>query len=369
MDTKILILQTIGIIFVVLGHGAGVNVLYEWFPYYSFHMPLFIFISGYLFKAESCENIHAACLYLYKKVKRLIIPYFLWNVVYGVLVNVLRHCGIVMFGQKLSLKTLFIEPWYLGNQFVFNFAAWFVLALFLVQVSYCIVRTILYRYLHRKGEIVLLIVFMVLALLSVKLSNNDMIPDKWMPVFRSLFFLFFFHLGFCFRNFIWTYIDRINNVLYFGLIFLVQAVTLICYPDVNLSTITFTEFNNNILIPFITSITAIMFYLKIATILVPSLGNSKIIKYIGTNTWSVMMHHGLIFFLINSIFVLISKFYTMEGIDVTQYANNILWKYRLDIYQFQIVYVILGIAVPILMKCCVWDRGIQYLKGRKKKCK
>lgn len=44
------ILSAFGIIFVVLGHvGENIFTLNEWFPYYSFHMPLFIFISGYFF--------------------------------------------------------------------------------------------------------------------------------------------------------------------------------------------------------------------------------------------------------------------------------------------------------------------------------
>lgn len=42
-----------GIIFVVLGHGASINkgmLLGSVFPYYSFHMALFAFVSGYFFK-------------------------------------------------------------------------------------------------------------------------------------------------------------------------------------------------------------------------------------------------------------------------------------------------------------------------------
>lgn len=48
MNNKMNILKAIGIITVVIGHTWS-NV-FAWFPTYSFHMALFMFISGYFFK-------------------------------------------------------------------------------------------------------------------------------------------------------------------------------------------------------------------------------------------------------------------------------------------------------------------------------
>ena len=72
-NIKFLILQTIGIILVVLGHKGGINLFTDWFPIYSFHMPLFIFISGYFYKTNSESNLIA---FIKNKSKRLLIPYF-----------------------------------------------------------------------------------------------------------------------------------------------------------------------------------------------------------------------------------------------------------------------------------------------------
>lgn len=48
---KFLVLETLGIIFVVLGHNQPINAfLNNVFLYYSFHMALFAFVSGYFFK-------------------------------------------------------------------------------------------------------------------------------------------------------------------------------------------------------------------------------------------------------------------------------------------------------------------------------
>lgn len=72
-----------GIIFVVMGHSGFTNEiiserlsgLQKWI--YSFHMPLFFFISGYLFSLtnKSLSNIQSG-QFIKKKLKRLMIPYF-----------------------------------------------------------------------------------------------------------------------------------------------------------------------------------------------------------------------------------------------------------------------------------------------------
>lgn len=58
-DIRFSFLYTIGIISVVVGHsGEGVSLFYDWFTPYSFHLPLFMFCSGYLYKSSSIDNIY-----------------------------------------------------------------------------------------------------------------------------------------------------------------------------------------------------------------------------------------------------------------------------------------------------------------------
>jgi len=70
-------LSSFGIILVVLGHSmypGDRNLVSNYI--YSFHMPLFAFISGYLFMTYT--NIKTYWVFVRNKISRLIIPYVFW---------------------------------------------------------------------------------------------------------------------------------------------------------------------------------------------------------------------------------------------------------------------------------------------------
>ena len=57
------ILQSIAILFVVIGHSGDISFCFEWFPISSFHMPLFIFISGYFYKEKQEKKLISTFLF------------------------------------------------------------------------------------------------------------------------------------------------------------------------------------------------------------------------------------------------------------------------------------------------------------------
>ena len=78
-DYRFKILYAIGMIMVVAGHyteGGGINILANWFPYYGFHLGLFLFASGYFYKEKSEQHVGQ---YILKKATHLLVPLFLWN--------------------------------------------------------------------------------------------------------------------------------------------------------------------------------------------------------------------------------------------------------------------------------------------------
>lgn len=125
------ILSAIGIILVVAGHlGYDLFDIGGLFPYYSFHVFIFLFISGYFYKDEAERHIGR---YLLRKCKTLLLPYFAWNLFYGILTTLLHAAGFSI-GEPLSLKTLFLSPFLDGHQFLYHFPAWFVPVLFMLEV-------------------------------------------------------------------------------------------------------------------------------------------------------------------------------------------------------------------------------------------
>lgn len=87
---NISLLQALGILCVLLGHSVHIFSSFGWYFHqapinttcniihhiiYSFHMPLFIFLSGYLFYKMKFDNFDIV-KYIFKRIKRLIVPFF-----------------------------------------------------------------------------------------------------------------------------------------------------------------------------------------------------------------------------------------------------------------------------------------------------
>lgn len=92
----------LAIVFVVDGHTTNGH-LFEMnglFRYYSFHLMMFAFGSGYFFKLYG-----GACSDLAHRAKKLLVPLYLWNAVYGVGAALLRRFGGFELGAPLSPYT------------------------------------------------------------------------------------------------------------------------------------------------------------------------------------------------------------------------------------------------------------------------
>lgn len=346
INYQFLLLQAIGIILVVLGHKGGISLFTDWFPAYSFHMPLFIFISGYFYKTNSDKNIID---FILKKVRNLLIPYFIWNLIYGIIVNILKQNNIIYFGNNINLNTLFVEPWIKGHQFGLNVASWFVPALFIVQLIYVLVRRV-FRYINFNNEYIIMIIFMIVGCIGVKKANMGAVIGWNLTIVRTMFLIPFYHMGYIYNQKIEKR-DNINNVIYFIGLFVVQFILIKKYDNLSFSAVFCNNFNReNILLPYITSITGIMFWLRICKLLADVLGESKIVKYIGSNTWTIMMHHQFVFFMINLFFASIANIVNLEGFNYERFKTEGWYGYDAGDSRFLIFYVIAGVAIPLIMK-------------------
>lgn len=345
------LLSAIGIIIIVSGHcyHGGMELAYNWFPPYSYNLALFVFISGYFYKTDYEENVGK---YIWKRTKRLLIPAYLWNIFYGGMVAFLGLFGFTI-GAKPDLYNLFVMPFVDGEAFQYNLGSWFVYPLFLVCIINVLFRKFL-KLIHLDNEFIVLIVYLAIGMIGINtaIENPTAINGIVKLLVRTMFFLPCYEFG-RFYKAVLEKKDTLNNVAYFAIIFAVQLILLTFCKDLEYTPSSFTKFNNGFIIPYISSITAIAFWLRVSRLLVPAIGNSKLVRLIADNTYGIMVNQLVGFMCLKFVFYGLSRITSgslFGDFNVTSFKSSI-WYYYLPngLQQWAFVYLIFGLFVPILI--------------------
>lgn len=347
------LLYALGIIFIVAGHcnNGGVSLFYEWLPPYSFHLGLFIFASGYLYKNDYEKT--PARYYIWKKAKKLLIPLFLWNLFYALLVFLLSLKNFSI-GVPVTLEKIFITPITTGHQFGWNLGGWFIMPLFMTQVWNILFRKFI---LNKLGplpkDIITLTVYSALGLIGVALAKNGFNTSWWLVLTRFLFFLPFFGFGLIYKNYLEKR-DNLRSIPYFAIIFLTLIVLLLIFnktPTFKPSFMNSLE-NCPIFMPYLTGILGIAFWLRISRILTPVIGKSKLVNLLADNTYSIMINQLLGFTIVNTAFAALSKIVTLDpGFSWAKFKSSVMYTYLPNNNnRFAILYLIAGLLIPIVMQ-------------------
>lgn len=340
------VLSAFGIIFVVAGHlGYGVFDLGGLFPYYSFHVFIFLFVSGYFYKDEVEKNLGS---YIWKKCRVLLFPYFLWNLFYGILAQVLHRAGFSL-GEALSFKTLFLSPFIDGHQFLYNFSAWFVPALFLIEVMNVVMRKVL-EVLHLKYEWLIFIVSLIAGMATIQLAIGGHVWGIYKFPGRLLLMFPGFQMGKIYKEKMERY-DTLPNGIYFLIVIGVQVLISIFNAGLAFGVVWVTSFANGFVIPYLTTVTGIAFWLRIAKLISEMpVGSGKLIT-VGRNTYPIMMHHVAVFMLIKGIFYLCSCMTALcAEFDRELFFHDINYIYLAGGTEAsKWIYLLAGIAIPLLL--------------------
>lgn len=185
------LIKGIGILLVYLGHSFNLHIL-EWnklFLYlyrttYSFHMPLFFFISGLL----SNTNKEIILGKFYKgKIKRLLIPYLF--------INLLDFFPRILFPKLVNQKFEGINYIFLYGTKIF----WFVYTLFIIFMIF----PFLDKYILRKDKYYLFGLFLIL-INYLKIFNGIEI----LSLDKVVSYLLYFYIGYIIKPF---YKEKIKN--------------------------------------------------------------------------------------------------------------------------------------------------------------
>lgn len=130
------IARGIGVLLVLWGHifryGGRPSIVI-----FSFHMPLFYMISGYLFSPEKESDFTS---FVRKRARSLLLPYLI-----SCLLGLLVTLSVPSWRAELSLETIFNDVFYLGAPNCLHVGqVWFFLCLFFVEIT----AFSLYKLLH-----------------------------------------------------------------------------------------------------------------------------------------------------------------------------------------------------------------------------
>ena len=222
-NEKINFLQNFGILLVVLGHAipienniiVGMPIVHKFI--YSFHMPLFMFISGYLlnYTTKDISNINLIA-FIVKKAKRLLLPYFIISsFVY------IPKCLFSSFAMRKSY--LSVEGWihslvYPGDNPIIFF--WFLPTLFFIMISVVVLLKIIKNNIN-----ILFLISLIASLISFKVDID------FLNINGILYYSFFFCLGIFYIKY-----EKIFNICkekYYKFIIIVSIILLVinCYIE------------------------------------------------------------------------------------------------------------------------------------------
>ena len=363
-DYRFKLLYAVGMILIVAGHcyNGGFDLLYDWFPAYPVHLGIFVFASGYFYNSKS-EN--ASVFFILKKIKKLLIPLFLWNVFYGILVWALSFKGFT-FGRELSLYNLFVAPVTDGHQFGLNLGGWFVIPLFMTQIWFMLTHRItkLFKNIN-VGESVYFVISLVLGCLGVFLSTKGYNTGWWLVLVSMLFFVPFFSLGYFYKAVAEKY-DNLPSFWYFIIIFALK-IAIMLYLGYSPTYVPSwcADFNDGILTPFIVTTLGIAFWLRVCRLFADVIGKNKYINLIADNTYSIMINQYLGFFVLNTVYAVFNKLFGVcHGFDFVRYKTMAEYMYLpKNLFQMGIVYCLAGITVPILMQFAI-NKFVKLIKKK-----
>lgn len=304
IDYRFKILYAIAIIMVTAGYCAGGGIALDfagWFPYYELHLVLFVFSSGYFYKEKSeCQIVK----YILKKVKILILPLLVYNILYGILVLLLRKKGF-QIGGEFSIENIFIAPIKHGHQFVYNMGGWFVIPLLMIEIFNICFRKIFSKF----SEYFFFVMGIILGIIGNYLAYKGYNSSWWLVLVRMLHFMPFYYFGTLYRRKVEIIMKKIPTIILFSAIFLIKLILYFAYFRV----ITYipswcNDFREGAFIPIVVGFLGIIFWFKIANILEPSIGKNKYINLIANNTYSIMINQFAGFMFIKTVFAFIAKY-------------------------------------------------------------
>ena len=353
-----MLLSAIGIIMVVDSHCfSPLNLFNSFFPYHSFFMPMFVFISGYFNKVNDSTKLKE---YIRKKENSLILPYIL-IVISTLLLEKLFdwiNTGIFPSLSIDELLFLLIEPFTTGSPVMISGPIWFIPSLCSVLLVYAVIKKLLYKHWN---NYLAFTVFSVMHIGVVWYAQSVEVNLFLLLPLKCLFFLPFLELGIIYREKLEPKLSNLRSetkLIILICLFLINSLRMMILPDpediVFINIARLSGFTSPYPVtPFISSIIGILFWLTLVDMLGKVIYENRVMNYISENTYMIMGFHLFFFYLLSFVLCIIhTHIVPLPGFDVDSFYKAIfyVWDYHVP---FRFVYLLSGVAGPLLIKLLI----------------
>ncbi len=290
------LLKALAIILVVSGHLEF--SVFGMFPPYSFQLALFFFISGMLFKDKYLDDV---ATYFTRRVKSLLVPYFLYEALYVGITFLMVPVVGEFLGSPVTLKNFFITPFLNGHQLLLCAPLWFVPQLFMTMIVFLFLMRGVRNFNNKYVE---LVIFALMGFLAIPLWKISAQTPLALIVMRTAFSLFFVYLGYFYVKYIK---DNFNifTPKWLASIICFQSILWLFNRDydpnhgIGLSfVLVFGRYDDQIIVPVLTSLTGIWISLLAVKLLYPYLKEVKLLQQMGKVTYHIMANHTFVMYLI-----------------------------------------------------------------------
>lgn len=343
------IAKGLGIITVVIGHSGSPLRNYL----YLFHMALFFFLSGYLYKDHYTNNF---LQFIKKRVVSLYLPFVKYQIIFILLRNVFFSLNI--YNTKVLVSGAQMQPIGDKGTFITLIKAivtfngtdpllgtfWFIQVLFFINIIFFAISKILNIFRLKKEYFrfifvsILFSVGFVIIYSNFNFSrfnpNNKLTIEMILKLFQPqvLIVTAIYYLGYLFKK----YEESISMNKVVALITIIILYISSYFGRIEISSNIYTS-------PIFFLLTSVcgIYMITYISKMINIRFKANILDYIGKNSFTVMALHLIAFKIVSLVQVIIYKDnFNKVASYPTYYSNGIWW----------IIYTIIGLAVPIILK-------------------
>ena len=283
--------KALGIFLVILAHTQINGSVTDWIS--VFRMPLFFFISGYLFSFERNPSIKE---FIKKRFHQIVIPYIIINVItYFFWLFIGRNYGISGNEDSIAWYSPIIAMLLCdGKNMVHDIPLWFLLCLFIVEVVY----HFLYKTRTRIQRWLITFTFGIMGYINYKFVPI-VLPFSLGTAFVGMMFYF---LG----NEIALYKRKYKTPSLLQFLLLIVSLCIVTYFSIiNERVYLYCNHYGNYLYFILAALSGIYMMFALSDYISKVFGNNSIIRYISNNTLVICGFHLMIYTLLKGIAVYI----------------------------------------------------------------